>query len=72
MSRIWCKTDPSDIYDTDPGHGSAGSDSFGSSLFTFHSLCKVAKKPVTNLTKINIKKIGVVSPFGWQIELQFF
>ena len=69
MSRIWSKTDSSDIYDTDPGHRSAGYDSFGSSLFSFHWLCKVAKKPVTNNTKI---KIGVVSLFGWQIESQFF
>ena len=69
MSRI---SDLSDFYDTDPCQGSAGSDFFGSSLLTFHSLCKVAKKPVTNHAKIKFRKIGVVSPFGWQIESQVF
>ena len=30
------------------------------------------QKSVTNHAKIIIKKIGVVSPFGWQIESQLF
>ena len=70
LSRICCKTHPSYIYHADPGHGSIGSDFFETSFFTFHSLCKVVKKPITNHTKA--KKISVVSPFGWQIELQLF
>ena len=30
LSRIWCKMKSSDIYDTDPGHGSVGSNFFES------------------------------------------
>ena len=60
------------VYDTDPGHGSARTDFFESSLFNFHSLCKVSKKPVTSHKKSKKLNFGVVLPSRYQIESQLF